>query len=149
MLLNGQTEGHSVSNEYQDDHAYAGQTYLYKVDAVDNGGNTDPKSRLSMVVLPPALGRARQHAMSIVCRNHLKSLATANATFSVNWDERYAPVIDETMVAKQAFSWNSNTAFRKYIALNNDANGRDRFVLPEEYWCPEDRVFARRSLILW
>ena len=54
---NGQTEGHSASNEYQDDNTYAGQTYLYKVDAVDNGGNTGQKSRSSMVVLPPAINK--------------------------------------------------------------------------------------------
>lgn len=90
---------------------------------------------LSIVL--PAMRRAKQTAQSIVCRNHLRTLALANQAYASLWDNWYVPVIDTTMTSVSEPTWNSNTAFRTIVGLE-DATTNSGFVMPKEYLCPVD-----------
>lgn len=106
-----------------------------------------------MGVLLPALGRAREQARSIACRNHLKTLGTANQLYSSGGDGWFVPAIDTTMVAQEQPTWNSNYEFRKVLGLKGNANnqslvqqeGDGNFQMPKEYLCPTDKVSKRHE----
>ena len=74
---------------------------------------------LLLSVILPSLRKAKQAAQSIVCRNHLKTLALSNGIYASEWDNWYVPVIDTTMVARGEPTWNSNSAFRKLVGLED------------------------------
>lgn len=88
-------------------------------------------------VLIPALRKAKQSAQSIVCRNHLRTLALANEAYAALWDNWYVPVIDTTMTPQGQPTWNSNVEFRQIVGLE-DASGDSGFKMPKEYLCPAD-----------
>lgn len=100
---------------------------------------------LLMAILIPVLSKAREQGKSVVCRGNLRTLALANELYAGDWDGWYVPVIDETMVGEVAFCWNSNNAFRRIVGLSRKREGAERFVLPEEYWCPSDRMVRNEA----
>jgi prepilin-type N-terminal cleavage/methylation domain-containing protein/prepilin-type processing-associated H-X9-DG protein len=91
---------------------------------------------LSIVI--PSLQKAKEYARSVVCRNHLKTLALANEVYAARWDNWYVPVIDTTMTARGEPTWNSNTEFRDIVGLK-DMYVTSNFVMPREYLCPVDK----------
>lgn len=94
---------------------------------------------LLLAVILPSLRKAKEAAQSIVCRNHLKTLALANEVYASKWDNWYVPVIDTTMTGRGQPTWNSNTEFRDVVGLDDaTALGGSRFVMPKEYLCPVD-----------
>ncbi len=96
-----------------------------------------------LAILMPSLGKAREQAKSVVCRNHLKQLGLANVVYSNEYDFWYVPIIDETMVHEEtnwAAFWNTNAAFREILGLtNNNDDDTSRYILPKEFWCPTDK----------
>lgn len=93
---------------------------------------------LLLSIIVPALRKAKEAAQSIVCRNHLRTLALANETYAALWDNWYVPVIDTTMTVHGQPSWNTNIAYRDIVGLE-DASDDSGFVMPEEYLCPVDQ----------
>jgi prepilin-type N-terminal cleavage/methylation domain-containing protein/prepilin-type processing-associated H-X9-DG protein len=93
---------------------------------------------LLLSVIVPALRKAKETAQSIVCRNHLKSLAQANHVYAARWKNWYVPVIDTTQTARGEPTWNSNTEFREIVGLQ-DRTAASSWTMPEEYLCPSDR----------
>lgn len=92
---------------------------------------------LLLSIILPALRKAKQSAQSIICRNHLRTLALANEAYASLWDNWYVPVIDTTMTDTGQPTWNSNTTFRTIVGLE-DATNNSSFIMPEEYLCPVD-----------
>ena len=93
---------------------------------------------LLLAIVVPALKKAKESARSIVCQNHLKTLALANEVYASRWDNWYVPVVDTTMTVKGEPTWNSNTEFRTIVGLEDTSTG-STFVMPEEYLCPSDK----------
>ncbi len=103
---------------------------------------------LLMGILLPVLGKARQQAQSIACRNHLKTLALANETYAGSSDGWYVAAVDFSMAAMEQPTWNSNHLFRKSIGLStkrsDDSDDYDEFFqMPKEYLCPTDKSTGR------
>ena len=92
---------------------------------------------LLLSVILPSLRKAKQAAQSIVCRNHLKTLALSNEIYASGWDNWYVPAIDTTMTDRDEPTWNSNSEFRKIVGLE-DAYIGSSFTMPKEYLCPVD-----------
>jgi prepilin-type N-terminal cleavage/methylation domain-containing protein/prepilin-type processing-associated H-X9-DG protein len=93
---------------------------------------------LLLSVIVPSLRKAKESAQSIVCQNHLKTLALANAVYAARWNNWYVPVIDTTMTAKGEPTWNSNSEFRDIVGLK-DRYATSNFIMPKEYLCPADK----------
>ncbi|MBM4104423.1 MAG: prepilin-type N-terminal cleavage/methylation domain-containing protein [Planctomycetes bacterium] len=93
---------------------------------------------LLLSIIVPSLRKAKESAQSIVCRNHLKTLAQANLIYTVRWKNWYVPVIDTTMTARGEPTWNSNTEFREIVGLQ-DKSVTSNYIMPAEYLCPADR----------
>lgn len=106
---------------------------------------------LLMSILLPALGRAREQARSVICRNNLKTLALANVVYSVTCDGWYVSAVDYTMAALGQPTWNSNLEFRRSLGLQtkryeDDADDYDDFFrMPKEYLCPTDKAVGRHK----
>jgi prepilin-type N-terminal cleavage/methylation domain-containing protein/prepilin-type processing-associated H-X9-DG protein len=95
---------------------------------------------LLLAVLMPSLNKARESAKSTVCKNHLRTLLTANFVYANEWSGKFVPVIDESMAINNSdtFVWNTNPSFRKTMALNSKTTAT-KYVMPPDYWCPSDK----------
>jgi prepilin-type processing-associated H-X9-DG protein len=108
---------------------------------------------LLMSILLPALGRAREQARSVVCRNNLKTLALANMVYSTTCDGWYVSAVDYTMAALGQPTWNSNLEFRRALGLQtkryaDDEDDYDEFFqMPKEYLCPTDKAVGRHKYV--
>jgi prepilin-type N-terminal cleavage/methylation domain-containing protein/prepilin-type processing-associated H-X9-DG protein len=92
---------------------------------------------LLLSIIVPALRKAKETAQSVVCRNHLRTLALANQVYASHWKNWYVPVIDTTMTPRGEPTWNSNTEFRNIVGLQDKAV-TSSYVMPKEYLCPSD-----------
>ncbi len=81
-------------------------------------------------LLLPALGNARTAALSIACKNNLKTAGIGNAMYVSDYDgwcvPLWGPGIDR---------WSQNPAFRSYIGW--DQNVGRNFHIPDRLACPE------------
>lgn len=93
---------------------------------------------LLLAIVTPALRKAKESARSVVCQNHLRTLALSNEIYASRWDNWYVPVIDTTMTSRDEPTWNSNTVFRQIVGLE-DTYVESDYILPEEYLCPSDK----------
>ncbi|MGD0553301.1 MAG: prepilin-type N-terminal cleavage/methylation domain-containing protein [Sedimentisphaerales bacterium] len=111
---------------------------------------------LLMAVLLPALSKARSLAQRIVCASHLKSLMTANLTYSQACDGSFVPIDYYTYVSggrsgawtDAGNHWLENKLFRRIMALEHrhnaevsiGANAGSDFIVQKEYLCPSDEI---------
>lgn len=93
---------------------------------------------LLMSIMMPALSKAKEHAKVIVCMNHLKTLTLANEAYSMNWNGRCVPLIDDTNASSGARYWNTNDEFRTLVGVNDKDTG-SLYEMPKEYWCPSHK----------
>jgi prepilin-type processing-associated H-X9-DG protein/prepilin-type N-terminal cleavage/methylation domain-containing protein len=100
---------------------------------------------LLMGILLPALSRAREQAKSIVCRNHLKTLATANILYASSADGWCAPAVDFTGTASNEPFWTANRLFRRMMNLTKQKEVADDLKMPKEYLCPTDLASGRHK----
>ncbi len=98
---------------------------------------------LLMGILLPALGRAREQGKSIVCRNHLKTLATANVLYASLSDDWCVPAIDFTGTASNEPFWTANRLFRRMMDLKKHEEVADDVKMPKQYLCPTDLASGR------
>jgi len=92
---------------------------------------------LLLALVVPALKKAKHTAQRLVCQNNLKTLAMANEVYASKYDNWYVSNIDTTMTGRGEPTWNSNSAFREIVGLE-DAYVGSSFILPKEYRCPLD-----------
>jgi prepilin-type N-terminal cleavage/methylation domain-containing protein/prepilin-type processing-associated H-X9-DG protein len=107
---------------------------------------------LLLAVLMPSLRKAKEMAGRIICGNHEKQLEMANNLYANNWDEQLCPpmMIDESMPdaelpitdenAYRKVNWLTNMEYRKYMGLDDTGNPANLSVMPDDYFCPADKV---------
>jgi prepilin-type processing-associated H-X9-DG protein/prepilin-type N-terminal cleavage/methylation domain-containing protein len=100
---------------------------------------------LLMAILLPVLARAREQANSIVCRNHLKTLATANIIYASSADDWCVPAVDFTSAASNEPFWTANRLFRRTVGLTKQKEVADDLKMPKEYLCPTDLASGRHK----
>ena len=83
---------------------------------------------LLLSVLMPSLGKAKEAAQRIVCRNHLKNIGLANAIYGGENSGHNVPFIDRTL-APYRTAWVTNEAFREYLDLDSKQE-EDKVVSP-------------------
>jgi len=101
---------------------------------------------LLMAILLPGLGRAREQARSIACRNHLKTLALANSIYASLADDWGVPAIDFTATAASEPFWVANRMFRRAIGLAKEEDVAGDLKMPKEYLCPTDKLSGRHNI---
>ncbi|MGA2324186.1 MAG: prepilin-type N-terminal cleavage/methylation domain-containing protein [Sedimentisphaerales bacterium] len=97
---------------------------------------------LLMAIILPALNRAREQAKSVVCRNHLKTLATANILYASSADDWCVPAVDFSVAVDEP-AWIANRLFRRTMDLIKHQNTSEDFDMPKEYLCPTDLASGR------
>jgi prepilin-type N-terminal cleavage/methylation domain-containing protein/prepilin-type processing-associated H-X9-DG protein len=102
---------------------------------------------LLMAILLPGLNKAREQARTIVCRNHLKTLALANSIYASSADDWCVPAVDFTVASAQPF-WIANRMFRKAIGLTKKEDVAVDVNVPNEYLCPTDKLSHRHDISL-
>ncbi len=103
---------------------------------------------LLLAVLMPSLQKAREVAKRIICSNHLKTFAMANAIYANQNNSSYVPVryVDSNSGGRAA--WLANKAFRKLVDFDAYLKTEDLQVggsillydLPNAYLCPSDKI---------
>ncbi len=107
---------------------------------------------LLLAVLMPSLRKAKEMAGRIVCGNHERQLDTANNLYASNWDEMYCPAMmyNAALPAVDQYSnWLQNPDFRKYMALDDRQVAENSMIMPDEYFCPADKVARYDKFSEW
>lgn len=99
---------------------------------------------LLLAILLPALGKVKQKAQSLVCRNHLKTLGLGNCLYANSYDGSFAPAVDGSLYDEP--TWNTNQTFRELVGVE-DEEGLEQWAMPEKYLCPTDK--AARNEAFW
>ncbi len=98
---------------------------------------------LLLAVLMPGLRKAKEMAGRVVCANNERQLATANNLYAANWDEQFCPpMMYNTQMPSELrkLNWLTNPDFRKYMALDDKQVSEKMEIMPDEYFCPADKV---------
>ena len=91
---------------------------------------------LLLSVLMPSLGKAKESAQRIVCRNHLKNIGLANAIYGSENSGHNVPFIDITLAPGRK-AWVTNEAFREYLDLDSkQEEGVSGYSTPKDFLCP-------------
>ncbi|AQT69132.1 putative major pilin subunit [Anaerohalosphaera lusitana] len=93
---------------------------------------------LLLAIMLPALGKVKQKAQSVVCRNHLKTLGLGNSLYAGSYDSSYVPAVDASVPDEP--TWNTSQSFRELVGVEDD-EGLEQWVMPDEYLCPTDKHF--------
>jgi len=116
---------------------------------------------LLVSILMPALGKAREHAKSVVCSNNLRQLMLANSIYATGNNGSFVPVIDGSVTSSEviAYAWLKNRDFKEIMGYADfsEYDGGSEFgrgtnssqieiVMPSEYTCPSDAVVKRKEV---
>jgi prepilin-type processing-associated H-X9-DG protein len=115
---------------------------------------------LLLAVLMPSLRKAKEMAGRVVCASNERQLAAANHLYANNWDEQFCPPMmwnenrpDAPLpLAKDAYrrvNWLTNPEFRKYMALDDTGNNAEMTVMPDDYFCPADKLARYDKESVW
>ncbi|HBG26796.1 MAG: hypothetical protein A2Y10_05450 [Planctomycetes bacterium GWF2_41_51] len=93
-----------------------------------------------LAILIPSLNKARGSAQRVVCLNQLKTIGMNNILYANDFNGRYVPACDMTVVKDGERSWNVNVAFLKYMGLANSQGKAavDGYQMQDKYMCPTD-----------
>ncbi len=104
---------------------------------------------LLLAILTPGLRKAKEMAGRMVCANNERQLLVANDIYANSWDERYCPPMMEDSRKpapkkdeedERKMNWLTNKDFRKYMGIDDKQVSKSNMILPDEYFCPEDKV---------
>jgi len=95
-----------------------------------------------LAILLPSLQKARMIAQRVICSNHLRTFAMANAAYAVQCNGAYIPV------RSTSGAWPSNRIFRSLLEVDKYLKAEDKnakgetlqYDLPNAYLCPADTI---------
>jgi prepilin-type N-terminal cleavage/methylation domain-containing protein/prepilin-type processing-associated H-X9-DG protein len=101
-----------------------------------------------LAILIPSLNKARGSAQRVVCLNQLKTIGMSNMLYANDFNGKFVPACDATMVDPVQRSWNVNKAFLKYMGLTNNqgqatVNG---YQMQDKYLCPTDLQVRKENV---
>jgi prepilin-type N-terminal cleavage/methylation domain-containing protein/prepilin-type processing-associated H-X9-DG protein len=98
-----------------------------------------------LAILIPSLQKAREVAQRVICSNHERTFALANAAYAAQSNGAYVPV------RSMAGAWPSNKTFRNLLDFDKYLKEEDKvlqagkkvtadFDLPNTFLCPSDKI---------
>lgn len=97
---------------------------------------------LLLAIVMPALRRAKEYGMRILCSNNLRSIGTANQVYSNEYKGAYVPLCYRLPTSQWAIHWIRNDAFRAILDVESLRGSEEPryYGIPKKLMCPADKI---------
>lgn len=96
---------------------------------------------LLLAIIMPALKRAKEFGMRVVCSNNLKSVGTANEMYTNQYSGAYVP-LRYINANGTAVDWIRNEGFQNLLDFENLRGSEEPkyYGIPKKLMCPADKI---------
>ncbi|HOQ04907.1 MAG TPA: prepilin-type N-terminal cleavage/methylation domain-containing protein [Anaerohalosphaeraceae bacterium] len=98
---------------------------------------------LLLAIIVPALRRAKEYGMRVLCSNNLKSIGTANQVYANEYKGAYVPLCYKTSpTSAWRVDWIRNDGFRAILDVESLRSSEEPryYGIPRKLMCPADKI---------